>query len=344
MSLHLVTGGSGYFGEVLVQKLLDRNETVRVFDVNPISFSRERLEFVQGDIRDLMAIRRATEGVKVVHHNVAQVPLAKDKHLFWSVNRDGTRNMLEAALSAGVRKAVYTSSSAVFGVPARNPITDDTPPNPQEDYGRAKLAGETLCEEYRQMGVEVSVLRPRTVVGHGRLGIFQILFEWIYQNQNIPVLGPGDNIYQFIHADDLAEACIAAGERPGSSVYNVGAEKFGTMREMLEGLIAHAGTKSRVRSVPMRAAILAMNAAGALGLSPLGPYHSLMYGRSMYFDISTAMRELNWAPRYNSLEMFCESYDWYCAHRESIPSGFGSRSKHQSAIKQGVLALLRYVL
>ena len=72
--------------------------------------------------------------------------------------------------------------------------------------------------------------RPRTIMGHGRLGIFQILFEWIREGYNIPVLGRGDNVYQFVHADDLAEACILAAARPGPTTYNCGALRPGTMR------------------------------------------------------------------------------------------------------------------
>ena len=86
---------------------------------------------------------------------------------------------------------------------------------PVEEYGRAKLAGETLCWEYGRKGLDVSIVRPCTIVGHGRLGIFQILFEWIYQGKNIPVLSDGKNTYQFVHADDLAEACIQASTLKG---------------------------------------------------------------------------------------------------------------------------------
>jgi nucleoside-diphosphate-sugar epimerase len=123
------------------------------------------------------------------------VPLAKDKALFWSVNRDGMETVLDAALEAGVAKLIYTSSSAVFGVPASNPVTEDTVPSPAEDYGRAKLDGERLCRDFAQRGLDVTIIRPRTILGSGRLGIFQILFEWIYQGDNIPILGKGDNLY-----------------------------------------------------------------------------------------------------------------------------------------------------
>ena len=262
--LHLVTGGSGYFGSVLVQKLKAQGESVRVFDLHRPDQAPEGIEVMQGDIRDKGAVRAAVCGADFIHHNVAQVPLAKDRQLFWSVNLDGTENLLAAAEVERVKKVVYTSSSAVFGVPARNPVDDTVPPRPQEEYGRAKLAGEDRCRAYASRGLDVSIVRPRTIMGHGRLGIMQILFEWVREGRPLPVLGGGENRYQFVHADDLADACLKAAARPGPATYNIGAERFGTMRELLEGLAAHAGTGSRVVSVPMAPAVAAMRVALSL--------------------------------------------------------------------------------
>lgn len=281
----------------------------------------------------------------MIFHNVAQVPLAKDKRLFWSVNRDGTRNMLEAGARANVRKVIYTSTSAIYGIPKSNPVTEETEHHPMEDYGKAKLAGEKLCLEFAQRGLDVSIVRPRTIMGHGRLGIFQILFEWIYQGANIPVLNDGKNVYQFVHADDLAEAIILASMRPGAETYNCGAARFGTMREVLENLCRAAGTGSKVRSLPMGPMVAAMEVSSRIGISPLGPYHSMMYGRSMYFDISKAQQQLGWQPRYSNDEMFVESYQWYLRNRESTLQNAGAgASHHRSAVKAGALKVLRWII
>lgn len=185
----------------------------------------------------------------------------------------------------------------------------------------------------------MTIVRPRTIMGHGRLGIMQILFEWVRQGKNIPVLGRGDNVYQFVHADDLADACMKAAARPGPATYNVGADRFGTMRETLEGLLAHANTGGRVVSLPMRPATVMMSWTSKAGLSPLGAYHALMYGRSMYFDLARTKRELGWSPRYGNVEMFCDSYDWYLAHRTEVLARHGA-SHHRSAVKQGVLRVV----
>jgi nucleoside-diphosphate-sugar epimerase len=339
----LVTGGSGYFGSLLVRRLCDQGVECTVFDLNDADDRHADVHFVRGDIRDLDAIEAAAIGMDVVFHNVAQVPLAKSAELFDSVNRTGTLNLLVAARRSGVAKVVYTSSSPIFGAPKRNPVTEDTLPAPAEAYGRAKLAGEQLCHGFAQHGLDVTIIRPRTIMGHGRLGIFQILFEWVREGRNIPVLGNGSNHYQFVHADDLADVCIRAGMRPGPSVYNCGTDRFGSMRDTLEGLCAHAATGSQVKSVPLRPAQRAMDLTSALGLSPLGPYHALMYGRSLYFDITKASTELGWQPVFSNAEMFADSYDWYLAHRDQVLAAHGG-SHHRSAVRQGVLKLLPWVL
>ena len=192
--------------------------------------------------------------------------------------------------------------------------------------------------------MDVTIIRPRTIIGHGRLGIFQILFEWVRTGYNVPVLGNGDNIYQFVHADDLAEACILASKKSGSTIYNCGTDRYGTMREVLEHLCEHAKTGSRVRSIPMAPAIFGMKITSALGISPLAAYHALMYGRSMYFDLSRAQKELGWNPKFSNEEMFVESYNWYVINREFVISKTSNLSRHRSGLKQGALAFMKHFL
>jgi nucleoside-diphosphate-sugar epimerase len=278
----------------------------------------------------------------VVFHNVAQVPLARDAAQFQSVNVTGTAVLLEAALASRVHKVVYTSSSAVFGVPSENPVTVHTPPRPMEAYGWAKYEGELLCRAAASRGLDVSIVRPRTILGHGRLGIFAILFDWIADGAGVPVLGSGHNRYQFVHANDLAAACLLAAERPGPGTYNIGSEDVQTMRETLEHLCAFAGTGATVRSVPAAPASAAMAALSRTGLAPFGPYHWMMYGKEMWFDLSAAHDELGWRGVHDTDSMFRESYDWYLAHRDSPTSA--DASHHRSPARQGALRALKLLI
>ena len=336
MTTTLITGGAGYFGELLVAAAQQRGDTVRVLDLHAVDIAG--VESVVADVRDLDAVRAACAGVDVVLHNVAQVPLAKDKELFWSVNVGGTANVLVAARDAGVRKVVSTSSSAIFGIPERNPVTEETPPRPLEAYGRAKVEAEVLCRDAAANGLDVSVVRPRTILGHGRLGIMAILFELVAEGAPVFTMGRGDNRYQLVHADDLADAVLRAGDRPGPATYNIGATEFGTMRETLQALVDHAGTGSRVRSLPVAPARLGMKVASTIGMAPFAPYHWLLYSESLWFDTSKAQRELGWMPRHSNASMVIESYEWYLANRHSLAEG---RSHHQSPVRMGVLNVLK---
>lgn len=175
MTVALITGGSGFFGSALARRLAASGAAVRVFDVLDAPDRPPEVEFVSGDIRDPAAVGRACDGADLVYHCVALVPLAKDVKAFWSVNLDGTRVLLEACRDRRTAKVVNLSSSAVYGAPEQNPVDEDTPPDPQEDYGRAKLAAERLCREFAAAGLDITVIRPRTIMGPGRLGIMQIM-------------------------------------------------------------------------------------------------------------------------------------------------------------------------
>ena len=312
---------------------------VRVLDLNDSDDRPTDVELILGDIRNRQVVASALAGCDVVFNNVAQVPLARDQDLLRSVNVDGTSLLLHEAMRLGVGKVVHTSSSAVFGVPAENPVLPSTVPSPVEAYGHAKLAAEWACLDAASKGLDVTIVRPRTILGHGRLGIFGILFEWVADGADIFVLGSGDNRYQFIHADDLAEVCILAAAAPGAAIFNAGTDRFGTMRESLESLCTHAGTGSRVRSLPAGPAALMMKAAATAHLAPFAPYHWLMYSKSLWFDIGHVRDALSWQPKWSNEEMLADSYDWFSMNRSDTE--LAGRSQHRTTARQGALRALK---
>jgi nucleoside-diphosphate-sugar epimerase len=246
---------------------------------------------------------------------------------------------VEAARAAGVKMFCHMSSSAIFGSPNKMPITNDTPREPVEIYGRAKLAAEELVLQAGREGMRVSSIRPRTIVGTGRLGIFDILFDWIKAGANIYVIGSGNHLFQFVDVDDLCEVSIqsALQEKPG--LFNVGTDRFGTLRDDLSALIRHAGTSSKVKSLPVWLAIGGLTALDKLRLSPLGPWHYLTYHKPFYFDIKPTMHALGWKPRYSNIEILIGAYDSFIA-REQAESVSGN-SFHTQPVKQGILRLLK---
>ena len=135
------------------------------------------------------------------------------------------------------------------------------------------------------------------------------------------------------------DACMRAADREGPSVYNIGAAEFGTMRETLQALVDHASTGSRVRTLPIAPARVAMRVLAGGGLVPFAPYHWLLFGESLYFDITKARTELGWEPKHSNVSMLIESYEWFLAHRDQLDAASGSH--HQSPVRPGLLRLLK---
>jgi nucleoside-diphosphate-sugar epimerase len=340
LALHLVTGGSGFVGSNIARLLRARGEEVRVLDTWKDEDQSADIEFVMADINDREAVDRAMRGVSYVHHNVALVPLAKAGKGFWTVNVDGTRTALDAARTAGVKMFCHMSSSAVFGLPTEMPITEKTELQPIEIYGRAKHAAEELVKQAGREGMPVSVIRPRTIVGPGRLGIFEILFDWIKDDANIYIIGPGTYPFQFIHVDDLAEVSIlsALKERPG--LFNAGTDRFSSLRDDLGALIAHAGSKSRIKSLPVWLAIGSLTVLDKLRLSPLGPWHYKTYHKPFYFDVQPTKDALGWTPKHDNVAILTKAYDWFVTSRGDRHASAGT-SFHKQPVKQGILRLLK---
>ncbi len=322
----LVTGGSGFLGTEVTKRLLGNGWDVVVFDLNQPAQSS--VEFIRGDIRDKAKCTTAVQGIDVVFHNVAQVPLAKNKELFDTVNIDGTRTILDASAHAEVKSFVMTSSSAVFGLPKNLPANKFPELIPVEEYGRAKLAGEGQVSDFHKSHMNIAIVRPRTILSPGRLGLFSILFDWISKGLDVFIFGDGESPYQFIHASDLAAGLENAANLNGFNTLNLGAMTYGTLRADLEDLCQYAKTGSRVRSIPAALVRKPLLAASKVGLIPLATYQLLLYSQAMYFDSNDDWESLSYHPVYSNKDCLRESYDWYKLNLNQV-SGLGELSIHQ---------------
>ncbi len=340
----LVTGGAGFLGMSLVKTLVGFGARPRVLDINTPGDPdlESNIEFIQGDIRNPDTVERVVRGTDIVFHLAAAVLPTRGKQAYTSTNTGGTRNLLQASLDHNVRQVVHVSTSAIYGIPRQLPVTEESELRPMGYYGNAKHQAELLIQEYRSKGLRVCVLRPRTIIGTERLGIFHILFDWIKAGKKVPVIGRGDNLFQFVSARDCVSACFRAVDANSNDDFNLGAEEFSTVKGDLEGLASHADTGSRVLPIPAPLVKGSLQVMDLLRLSPLMDWQYKVADKPFYFDITKAKTVLGWQPRDSNLSMFIGAYDWYTNNYVDNADAYGST--HRQAVKQRFLRLLRGVL
>jgi nucleoside-diphosphate-sugar epimerase len=342
LSKWAITGGSGFLGVHLARRLAASGNLVRTLDLEPPDDELDipGVQAVVGDIRDAEKARELCTGMDVLVHAAAALPIRRSASEIRSVNVGGAATVVRAAVEAGVSQAIVVSTTAVYGVPETHPITEETPLAPLGAYGESKTEAE---EVFRRLGsgrLDIVIVRPKTFLGSGRLGVFEILFDWIREGRRIYVLGNGRNRYQLLAVDDLVEAIVRLAGRPSvPEVLNLGAKVFGTVEEDLQGLIAHAGSASRIVRVPARPAQAMLRALELARVSPLAEWHYRTADKDSYVDPSAAEAALGWEPRYSNLEALISAYDWYAQHRETAGPGL----THRTPWRQQALGLLKRV-
>jgi nucleoside-diphosphate-sugar epimerase len=337
-----ITGGAGFLGLHLCRRLVADGHDVRILDPAPLDDAalEGRVEELRGDVRRADDARRLVDGADVLVHAAAALPIQVTRDAIWSANVEGTATTLAAALEAGVRRAVFISSTAVYGVPAKHPIFEDDPLVGVGHYGASKIEAERLAREFAARGLETVVVRPKTFIGPERLGVFEILFDWIREGRRIPILGDGSNRYQLLAVEDLVDAVVLAADAPvAGEALNIGAKEFGTVRTDLQALIDHAGSGARLRPVPPRLVVPTLRVLEKLRLSPLAEWHYKTAYKDSFVDVSKAERLLGWSPQRSNEQALVETYDWYLANRDRL--GRAAGVTHRVPWNQQALALFK---
>jgi UDP-glucose 4-epimerase len=340
----LITGGAGFFGDILKTRLLaDGNHCVSI-DLQKDSTTHPNLECIQGDIRDKTRFaalfeRHRFEGVfhcaAILAHDVA------DKRFLWTSNVDGSRIVAELCAEHGVPKLVFTSSNCLWAEPFNRPVTEEDEPRPREVYGASKWEAEKVLRSFQDR-LNIAIIRTPTIIDSGRLGLLAILFEFIADGRRVWVVGEGSNRYQFVYAPDLADACVRAMTSTTNGVFNVGSDDVPTVRDAYQYVIDRAATGARIASLPTWPTLPVMRIAYRLGLSPLGPYQYRMIAESFVFDTSRIRQQLSWSPTLTNGEMLYRAYAYYQRHRRDIEARTDV-SAHKRPARMGVIRLLKWI-
>jgi len=323
--------------------LISRGKTVRGIDIEAFDYPdiSDSVAFFKGDIRNRQLLAEAMRGVDVVIHGAAALPLWPRKEIF-SVNIDGTRDTLQTAYNLGAERVIFISSTAVYGIPKEHPVDENHPLKGVGPYGETKIEAERICLEFRQRGMCIPILRPKTFAGPMRLGVFQILCDWVQDGKNIPIVGNGNNKYQLLHIDDLVEAIYLVATAPASEVndtFNVGATEFKTMKADLQTLLDYAGFGKRVTPFPSWLVIPALKTLEYLHLSPLYEWVYETAGKDHYVSVDKLQGELGWRPKKTTADVWIDTYRWYLEEYKigQIETG----TTHRVAWKQGILKFIK---
>lgn len=339
MKTHLVTGGSGFFGSILVQIIIDSGDNVKVIDLIQPTRPLKGVEYIIGNILDTQTLKSALIGVDIVHHAAASVPLAKSRSLFFKNNTLATENICKLIVQSNVKHVNLISSSAVYGKVEKHglPITENTTTKPFDDYGRSKLESEKIALELfeKNTNITFTILRPRTILGPGRLGIMEILFNWVSHRSTIFMIGSGDNLFQLLHASDLAKICYQISDKKIGGIFNVGTDHFGSMNQLLENLCIAVGSKAKILHVPISLSIPILYLIEKMNLIPFGSWHYQTIYRSYYFETSKLQSALNYKFEYSNDRMVLETYRFYLENLKSVSTEAGST--HSRPVKRGIL-------
>lgn len=344
MKKFLITGGAGFLGINLIRLLLGRGYEVVSLDIADFDYpEKNKIKIIKGDIRDKEVVDKATDGVSIVVHCAAALPLYSKKEIF-STDVEGTRNVLKATEKYGVDRVVFISSTAVYGVPDHHPTREEDPLVGVGSYGEAKIEAEKICEKFREKGMCVPIVRPKSFIGPERLGVFAILYEWASEGKNFPMIGRGNNRYQLLDVEDLCEAiylCCVGNKKIVNDTFNVGAEKFKTFKEDLQSVLDEAGFGKKIISFPESPVILALRVLEKLKLSPLYSWVYETAGKDSFVSTDKIKKYLGWRSKFSNKDALIRNYKWYLKNKDKFSGKSGV--SHRVPWKQGVLKLLKKV-
>jgi nucleoside-diphosphate-sugar epimerase len=320
----LITGGTGFIGSRLALKCLGEGERVRVFGQtnteaearNKAAIEARGIEFAVGSVTDRKSVGQAMAGIDVVYHLAAaqhemNVP---DQH-FWDVNVEGTRNVLDASLEAGVKRVVHGSTIGVFGSAMHGEISEETPSHPDNIYGSTKRDGETLALSYCDR-LPVTVIRISETYGPGDRRLLK-LFRAIGKGRFF-MIGNGENLHQPIFVGDLIQGMrlAAINDAAVGQVFVLAGKEVVTTNQMVAAIAAAIDARPPRLRAPLQPFLLAARIMEAvlrpIGVQPpLHPRRMDFFRKSFFFSQEKAKRVLGFEPAVDFTEGARQTANWY---------------------------------
>ena len=321
MSKVLVTGGMGFLGSSIVQRLKDLGEEVRIF-ANQSSKDKygiiEQEEIVWGDIRDQVSVEEAVKGMDKVIHLVSNFRrVGSDKKEAYSINVEGTDNVLNASLKYGIKRLVHCSTIGVHGHVMEIPSNEESPYNPGDLYQETKLAAEKrVWEFYRKTGLPITVVRPISAIGPGDVRMLK-LFRGI-KKRIFFIIGKGEALFQPSYIDDIVDGFILCltHEKAIGEVFIVGGEEYVSLNELVGTIASELNVQPPKIRLPLPPllflASVCEKVCAPFGIEP--PLHRRrmsFFQNSRAFSVKKAKDVLGYQPKYTLREGVRKTISWY---------------------------------
>ena len=320
----VITGGSGFLGQVLIKKLsyLYPKNPIHNLDINhPFDLTYENLFSHEIDLESEDNVQ-SFEFTKndIVYHLAANIFTEKTpsrsnrKKWFENLNFFGTKNLLSTMTRDGAKNIAFVSTDMVYGLPKSNPININHSLSPNGPYGQSKKDAERIINDFGLRKDHRSIIfRPRVIMGPGRHGLFDKLFFLIKNHLPVPLIGSGQNRYQFISVYDCADALIRFNETEHySGIYNLGSINPPKVKELLSFIIKHANSHSILLPTWGKGSKIILDILDRLNLSLLYPEQYLLADKDYVLDIGSLREELEFDPEFNDKDILLEAYKNYC--------------------------------
>ncbi len=318
----LVTGGTGFTGRFLIQRLCESGNHVRALvrdkSKGRALFKGLNIELVEGDITDYESVDNAVKGTEKVFHLAAIYRTAgmPDK-VYWDVHVTGTQNLLEACLKNDINRFIHCSTIGVHGHIEDEPANESHPFNPGDIYQLTKLEGERKARQLgRETGLPVAIVRPCAILGPGDMRLYK-LFKLASQKITL-LFGSGNIMYHMVYIDDLIDSFVLAAEKNNAigETIIIGGADYVTLNEIVD-MIAEILEKPIIKiHLPVKPLHLLGFVCEKLFI-PLGiepPIYRRrvdFFTKSRAFDITKARKILNYEPKVSIKDGLAKTAAWY---------------------------------